>query len=167
MGGDAAWWWMAALGAVALASLLGDLRRQLAPGRRRGFPAAGGERDPWPLVVLVRDAAPFIEGLVEDLAAVTAGAAMVVVDCGSTDETLAILRRMRQRVPTLHVLHWPSSGRRRDHPGPLEAALFMTGSPLAVTVDLTGPARQRWQELRSPLLRLLDPTTPSRKYMTG
>ena len=117
------------------------------------------------MVVLVRDAAAFIEGFVEDLAALAPGSPLVVVDCGSTDDTASILRRLRQRVPTLQVLRWPAS--RPGSPGPLEAALFVTGAPLAVTLDLTNPRSWRWQDLRSPLLRLLTAAAVSRKCMTG
>lgn len=162
MGHDAVWWTLAVLAAVMAAGMLAELWGAVRRGRRR--PQAQG-LDPWPLVVLVRDAASFIEGFVEDLAALAPGSPIVVVDCGSADETPSILHRLRQRVPTLQVLRWPAP--RPGAPGPLEAALFVTGAPLAVTIDLTNPGGWRWQDLRSPLIRLLEASASSRKCMTG
>ena len=162
MGHDAVWWALTVLAAVAVAGLVGEWQALRRRGRRRTPSPAWG---PWPLVVLVRDAASFIEGFVEDLAALAPGSPIVVVDCGSADETLPILHRLRQRVPTLQVLRWPAP--RPGAPGPLEAALFVTGAPLAVTIDLTNPGGWRWQDLRSPLIHLLEASTSSRKCMTG
>lgn len=165
--GDGAVWWLLALGlAAGLAGVVGGVRPGRAPwSRRPQRPASDGEGEPWPLVVLVRDAAAFIEGIVDELAALAPGSPIVVVDCGSTDETPCIVQRMRQRVPTLQVLCWPAD--RGGGPSPLEAALFVTGAPLAVTLDLTNPGLFRWQDLRSPLLRLLDAAASGRKSMTG
>ncbi|WP_242823316.1 hypothetical protein [Thermaerobacter subterraneus] len=162
MGHDAVWWALAVLAVVTAAGVLGALRGAWHRGRRRVQPQGW---EPWPLVVLVRDAASFIEGFVEDLAALAPGSPIVVVDCGSADETAAILYRLRQRVPTLQVLRWPAQ--RSGAPGPLEAALFVTGAPLAVTIDLTNPGGWRWQDLRVPLIHLLEASASSRKCMTG
>ncbi|ADU50314.1 hypothetical protein Tmar_0189 [Thermaerobacter marianensis DSM 12885] len=166
MGHDALWWALALLAAAGAAGIVGEMRaswrrRRRSRRSRRGEPSWG----PWPLVVLVRDAASFIEGFVDDLAALAPGSPIVVVDCGSADETASILQRLRQRVPTLQVLRWPAA--RPGAPGPLEAALFVTGAPLALTIDLTNPAGWRWQDLRPPLLHLLEAFGSCRKSMTG
>ncbi|MFO7173246.1 MAG: hypothetical protein DIU70_009825, partial [Bacillota bacterium] len=118
-------WVLAAPGWVAMALVAGALLlagwwgagRHRTPGRRRKVPILS-------LVLLVRNQAPQVEGVVRLLGYCLRGQQvaeqvdLLVVDCGSADETPAILGRLGRQCPGLRVVAGPADpGWRNGPPG--------------------------------------------------
>ncbi|MCG0239911.1 MAG: hypothetical protein L6E13_12195 [Firmicutes bacterium] len=108
-------WVVAAPGWVALALVAGALLlagwwvagKRRGAGRRRKVPILS-------LVLLVRNQAPQVEGVVRLLGHYLQGQQvaeqvdLLVVDCGSADDTPAILERLGQQCPGLRVVAGPA-----------------------------------------------------------
>lgn len=130
------WFWLiAALAVYGLACiimhvwpLLDDIDRQRSGGALT-------------LVVLVRNQERQIEGFVRSASNLihsgeTMPADLLLIDVGSTDDTLPILERLAQRDPKIRLVRLPEG----PAVAPYETALFLSRGQVAVLVDLRGKA---------------------------
>lgn len=121
---------LALFAAYGLATLISGLPRAWITFRRRVVPPC------YSLMLLVRDRADVLEGLVHNLAGAWGEHRyeLVIVDDGSRDDTPAILRRLARRYPGLKTVVMAETDTRQS---PVEIGLFLCRNRVVVLVDLT------------------------------